>query len=192
MRTNLSDGTIALRKYRRSDIPLLYAAARESAGGEFTRWMPWCHEAYTAEESTAFVLTRAEAWAREEEYDFAIVDPKTRGFLGGVGLNQFNPNHQFANLGYWVRSSAMGRGIAPAAALLAARFGFEELGLERVEIVIAVENGRSHRVAEKIGATREGILRNRLAIADRRDDAVMYSLIPGDLDKNAAAAKEDS
>jgi RimJ/RimL family protein N-acetyltransferase len=192
MRTKLSDGTIAIRKYRRSDIPLLYAAARESAGGEFTRWMPWCHEEYSPEESAAFILTRGEAWEREEEYDFAIVDLKSRTYLGGIGLNQFNDSHHFANLGYWIRTSAMGRGIAPAAARLTARFAFEDLDLARVEIVVAVENVRSQRVAEKIGATREGILRSRLAIAGRRDDAVMYSLIPGDLQENAAAAQEES
>jgi ribosomal-protein-serine acetyltransferase len=47
--------------------------------------------------------------------------------------------------------------------------------------VAAVGNVHSQRVAEKIGATREGILRNRLTLGGKQVDAVMYSLIPEDL-----------
>jgi len=39
--------------------------------------------------------------------------------------------------------------------------------------------------AEKAGATREGILRNRLVVRDKVYDAVMFSLIPGDLTSNS-------
>jgi ribosomal-protein-serine acetyltransferase len=73
--------------------------------------------------------------------------------------------------------------VAAKAALLVARLGFEDLELHRVEIVIAVENERSQRVAEKTGAQREGVLRNRLSIAARRHDAVMFSLVAADLKK---------
>lgn len=181
MRTELTNETILIRRYQAEDIPLLFDAARESISELFTRWMPWCHQHYTLEDSSAFVLSREEAWCKGEEYDFAILDFKTGAFLGGVGLNQFNRAHGFANLGYWVRSSSMGRGVAAAAALLAARFGFEDLGLHRVEIVIATENERSQKVAKKARAKREGDLRNRLVIADRLHDAVIYSLVAADL-----------
>ena len=88
----------------------------------------------------SFVMARAEAWKNEDEYSFAVVDAKTGMFLGGVGLNQVNRVHQLCNLGYWVRTSCTGRGIASAAARLAARFGLEELKLQRIEIVVATGN----------------------------------------------------
>jgi RimJ/RimL family protein N-acetyltransferase len=177
MRTELFDGTIRIRRYRPDHIPLLFEAARESVSEMFTRWMPWCHPHYTREESSAFVLSCEEAWRTGEEYGFAILDYASGAFLGGVGLNQLSREHGFANLGYWVRSSEMGRGVAVAATLLAARFGLEDLGLNRIEIVIAVDNKRSQRVAEKAQAKREGILRSRLLIGDQLHDAIMYSLI---------------
>jgi ribosomal-protein-serine acetyltransferase len=176
-----SSSEIRIRRYQVEDIPALYEAARESAGESFTWWMPWCHADYTLEESSQFVLSRDEAWRKEEEFDFAIFDVETETFLGAVGLNQFNRQHGFANLGYWVRASRMGQGVAPAAALLCARFAFQELGLNRVEIVVATENIRSRRVAEKAGAKWEGLLRRRLNIADRTHDAVMYSIVAADL-----------
>ena len=181
MNPKLSDGKIYIRPYEVKDIPALYEAARESAGETFSRWMSWCHADYKLEESSQFVHSRDEVWRNGEDLAFAIFDVETDIFLGGVGLNQFNREHGFANLGYWVRAGSMGQGIAPAATLLCARFAFQELGLNRVEILIATENIRSRRVAEKAGAKREGVLRRRLIIGDRIHDAVMYSIIAADL-----------
>jgi len=180
MRTELSNYSVRIRPYSADDIPLLFEAARESVS-EMFEWMPWCHHNYSVEESAAFIMSREEAWNRKTNFDFAVCDPETGRFLGGVSLNQFNRDHNFANLGYWVRSSSVGRGVATAATRLAARLGFEDLGLHRIEIVAAVGNVASQRVAEKAGAKREGVLRNRLLLHGRPHDAVMFSLAPADL-----------
>ena len=180
MRSDLSNDVVKIRRYCAADIPLLFEAARESVNEMFA-WMPWCHQHYSVEESAAFILSREAAWNQKTEFDFAILDDKTDRLLGGVGLNQFNNDHKFANLGYWVRSSGTGRGVATAAALLAARLGFEDLGLHRIEIVAAIENVASQRVAEKAKAKREGVLRNRLLLHGRPHDAVMYSLVVADM-----------
>lgn len=173
-----SDG-ISIRRYQVTDIPLLHEAVRESIS-EISPWMPWCHPDYSMEDSAAWVLSRDEAWANEVEHSFVITDAETGAFLGAVGLNQFNRDHQFANLGYWVRSSRAGRGVATTATLLTARFGLRKLALQRIEILAAVGNKPSQRVAEKAGAKNEGVLRNRLSLRGQPHDAVMYSLIPSD------------
>jgi RimJ/RimL family protein N-acetyltransferase len=71
----------------------------------------------------------------------------------------------------------MGRGVAPAAVRLVAEHAFRETDLVRLEIVCAVGNVRSQRVAEKAGAVREGVLRNRLLLPSGPSDAVMFSLV---------------
>ncbi len=134
---------------------------------------------YTLEDSRTWVSTRAEAWEKGEEYAFVIIDDQGH-FLGGPGLNQIRQQDGFEDLGYWVRTSCTGQGVATRAVRLLARFGFEELGLGRIEIVAAVGNKASQRVAEKAGAHREGILRRRLCLHDEYHDAVMYSFIPDD------------
>ena len=83
--------------------------------------------------------------------------------MGGCGLYHIDRTIvPAASLGYWVRSDATCRGIATAAAGMLALFGFRELGLARIEILVAMENVSSQRVAEKIGAAGEGVLRRRL------------------------------
>ena len=102
-------------------------------------------------------------------------------------LNNIYRFNQMANLGFWVRNSRTGEGIATKAAKLAARYGFEKLGFRRIEIVVAEDNEPSLRIAEKLGAVREGLLRNRVLIQDTSYDAYMHSLIPEDIEYTNAA-----
>jgi RimJ/RimL family protein N-acetyltransferase len=168
-----------LRLYGPDDVETLFQAVHES-WPELSRWLPWCHADYDRDESVAWIESREAAWVNGEEYSFAIADPATGRLLGGCGLNQFDHMRRRANLGYWVRSSETGRGLATMATQLLARFGFEVLRLERIEIVTAIGNQASQRVAEKAGALREGIARRRLRIHGVQHDAVCYSLIPED------------
>ena len=59
-----------------------------------------------------------------------------------------------------------------------ARFGFETLRLTRIEIVAAVDNIASRRVAQKCGAEFECLARNRLIVGGVPVTAAVYSLIP--------------
>ena len=146
-----------------------------------TPWMPWCHANYSIEDSRNWVTARALAWSNGEAYEFAMVDARDGSYLGGCGLNHIDSANKMANLGYWVRSSRTKRGVATAATMLLAEWGFRELKLNRIEIVVAIENHLSQNVAAKAGATSEGVLRNRLTLADRVHDAMMFSLVPQDL-----------
>jgi RimJ/RimL family protein N-acetyltransferase len=80
-----------------------------------------------------------------------------------------------------VRTDATGNGIATTAARLAARFGFEVLGLQRIEITVPIGHRASARVAEKLGARREGVLRHRLRLHGTPAGAVLFGLLPSDL-----------
>lgn len=175
----LSDGRIMIRPLRAEDIPAEYEAICESIP-EVSAWMSWCHPGYRIEETTAFIMAREEAWKNDTEYGFGIFEVGTGKCLGGTGLSLVNRIHNFANLGYWVRSSCTGRGIASAAARLAARYGLEHLSFQRIEIVTAIGNLPSQRAAEKAGALREGVLRKRLLVKGQPQDAVLYSFVAED------------
>ena len=109
MHVELIEGPLLVRTYREEDTDALYEAARESIT-EVSMWLPWCHKDYSIEESREFVGTRGKAAADGEWYSFGIFEKENGKFMGGVGLNFINRVHQMANLGYWVRTSAVGRG----------------------------------------------------------------------------------
>jgi ribosomal-protein-serine acetyltransferase len=169
------ENSCSLRPYEAGDAEALYEAARESVDDVFP-WLPWCHPGYTMAEALEWARSRARLAADGIEYNFVIAGADGR-FLGGCGINQINRIHRFANLGYWVRSSATGLGVATRAVRQLAGFAFGNTDLLRLEIVCAVGNRRSQRVAERAGAVREGVLRRRLLIRGEAVDAVMFSLV---------------
>ena len=176
----LTDGKITLRPYRKEDIEATYKAIRESLA-ELSPWLPFAHKDYSLRETREWMKKRPGEWKKGTTYDFGIFDAKDGTLLGGCGLNQVLKLNRSANLGYWVRTSRTGEGTAAAAARLLAKWGFETLKLLRIEILVATDNARSLRAAEKAGAKREGMLRNRLILHEKAHDAVMHSLIPGEV-----------
>ena len=180
LKTEFTDGRVGIRPYRQTDIPLLFEAVRESID-ELSAWMPWCTPSYSLEDSREFASSRTTDWDKGEHYSFVIEDQNTGQFLGGTGVNFVNLIHNFANLGYWVRTSATGRGVASKAVRLVAQFGLQELRLSRLEILAAVGNVASQHVADKAGARREGVLRKRLQLHGQALDAVLFSLVVEDL-----------
>jgi RimJ/RimL family protein N-acetyltransferase len=116
------------------------------------------------------------SWRERIAFNFGIFDATNGWLLGSVWLSRVDRKHRYANVGYWVRSDYTKQGIATTAVRLIVPFGFTEAGMNRLEILASVENKASQRVAVKVGARREGILRQRLRLENRFHDAVMFSL----------------
>jgi len=173
----LSGDGLLLRPYRPEDSRALAAAVRESVDSVGV-WLPWCNTGYGDAEAEAWIAHCAEGWRRGEHFAFAMFDARTGQFLGAAGLNQRNREHNFMNLGYWVRTSQQGNGVAVRATRMVSTFGFGQIGLTRIEIVTALDNHASRRVAEKSGAVLEAIARNRLIDRGNPIDAALYALVP--------------
>ena len=165
---------VHLRPYTESHASSLLEAARESVV-EVHPWLPWCHPHYQLSEAQDWIRTQSSAFANGSEFQF-VIESSEGAYLGGCGLNQINSLHEFANLGYWVRSTQVRRGVATAAVQLLAQWAFSHTGLVRLEIVTAVNNRASQRVAERAGAVREGLLRKRLQVHGVWHDAILFSI----------------
>jgi RimJ/RimL family protein N-acetyltransferase len=168
------DGVI-LRPWRLEDVPAVAAACSDP---EIPRWIPFVPAPYTEDDALTYVQACIDAG--ESRHAFAIVDPADTTVCGSIdmGVNAMRTGH----IGYWVAREARGRGVCTAALKRLCRFSFEDLGLERLELMTDPENTASQRVAEKVGFRREGVLRSHLLHNDgRRRDSVMFSLLPGEL-----------
>jgi ribosomal-protein-serine acetyltransferase len=177
--TLVTDGVVSLRPFQMEDAHEVYSAVRESLV-DLKPWMSWAHDGYSMEEARSFIAITRARWEENTLFAFAITDAKTGSVVGGVSLSHLHPVYHLCNVGYWVRTSRHDDGLAGRATKLAARFGFEHAGLVRAEIVIAVDNQKSIRVAEKLGAHFEGMLLNRMVVGKSVYNAHMYSVIPQD------------
>jgi RimJ/RimL family protein N-acetyltransferase len=168
---------VSIRPFRQDDADGLFESVRESMD-ELIRWMPWCHPDYALSEARDWVGRQIAAFESREEFNFAII---TGGQIAGVcGINAINRENRLANLGYWVRSSQTRRGIATQATRLLADWAFQNTEINRLEILVAIRNHPSLRVAAKAGAVWEGVLRGRLQHRGEMHDAVLFSIVRPD------------
>ena len=166
---------IVLRPLLPRDVREVFAAVRESFA-ELSAGMPWCTPEYDEAGVSAYIARSNEQRQIGVSFEFGIFSEDGE-FLGNCGLNELNRENKFANLGYWIRTARTRQGFATSAVHELARWGFSHTDLNRFEIVVAVDNIASQRVAERAGAEREGVLRRRLVLRGRVHDAAVYSLV---------------
>jgi len=187
----LCDHEITLRPFEAQDVEMLYEATIESLA-DLCGWMNWCRQDYSLDHCRQFLAQSAAEWESGEAYNFAIVDSSNQSLCGSIGLNRIDYAVGSANVGYWVRRSKSGRGIASKALRLSGRFAFEELRLERVEIVVPQGNLASRRVAEKAGARLNADLLKNVVLNDQSLEAHVYWLLPLVCTQSAGAASVSS
>lgn len=168
---DLSDDIVTLRTPVEADAPEVAAAVRASLV-TIQPWMPWATDDYGPDHALQWITGALEP----EAVPLLILDDGG-AIAGSAGLNHIDALNRRANLGYWLRPDRTGRGYATAATRLVAAHGFDHLGLQRIEIVMSVENEPSRRVAERAGALHEGILRNRLRLSGRQHDAHSFAYL---------------
>lgn len=172
----LTDGRVTLRTPTRDDAATVAEAVRSSVDTLWP-WMPWASDRYAESDAVQWIGNLLD----ETAVPLLILDEE-RKMVGATGYNKVDGLNKRANLGYWLRSDAGGRGYATAAASLTIAYALGDAGLHRVEIQMSVENEPSKRVAERVGATYEGVMRQRLWCSDERHhDAHGFAVIAGDL-----------
>lgn len=169
----LSDEMVALRPWSFADVDAIVECI--DGDPEISRWLDQVPQPYGREDARGYI-------AGIGEQAFAIADAETGRLLGSIGV-RWNDRRDVGEIGYWVRADARGRGVITRALALVTRYAFEH-GAARLQLRADPENAPSCRAAEKAGFRREGVLRSahwneRLG---RRQDHVLYSLLPGELE----------
>ncbi len=179
-RTELKQDNLILRPFDFSYAEAYCLAAQETAPYVYDT-MPWCHLQYQLFEAEAWIQIEVDAWDTGKAFGFVIFSAETEELIGAVDIYNIQYYGNFAELGYWIRHRYWGQGIATKAAALVAQYGFQHLPLKRLEFTCLIDNYASHRVAEKIGAKREGILRQRTNIHGEQRDIIIFSVLPEEL-----------
>jgi ribosomal-protein-serine acetyltransferase len=173
----LVDGVTSLRPWSDGDLPGLAETGRDP---DVTRWMGLPRQ-YRESDARAYLMSRYDGVHAGIRAPFAIVATGGGELLGSIALAHFGWEDRRGEVGYWLGGAARGQGHATRAVRLICAWGFEALGLERIELQAAVDNPASQRVAERAGFTREALLRSRWAtFGGERHDMVCFGLLAGD------------
>ena len=142
-------------------------------------WMPWEPRTQGPADTRVFI-ERSLASETDLEANGLWLDGE---LVGTIGF-RIDPPDEKGELGYWIDRGAEGRGIVTRACRRFLAFGFDELGLHRIELHAAVQNRRSRAVAERLGMVQEGITRESERVAVGFNDSVVYGLLVGEWRRN--------
>jgi RimJ/RimL family protein N-acetyltransferase len=168
----LRDGVVMLRDWRPDDAPALRPVCGDPDVCRFTS-VPWIYERSAA---TDWIARVGQGRFAGTTLALAIAEADAELPVGNVNLVRFGANGRDAALGYWLVPSGRGRGLATRAARLLCDWGFEQLGLARIELAILPDNPASQRVAERLGARSSGLRRDSHRADGRAWDMQIYEL----------------
>jgi RimJ/RimL family protein N-acetyltransferase len=175
---------LVLRCWGPRDTPLLKEAIDASLD-ELRRWMPWAkHEPQTVEEKVVLLRRFRGRFDLGEDFTYGIFSRNEREVLGGTGLHNRIGGDAF-EIGYWIRTSRVGQGLATETAAALTRVALELCGVDRVEIRVDPANAASRAIPRKLGFVEEARLRRRLRYPEPRD-VIVYTLFADDLASSPA------
>ncbi|MCC9017310.1 GNAT family N-acetyltransferase [Flavobacterium lipolyticum] len=115
-------------------------------------------------------------------YPFLIIDKTTNRVAGSTRYGYLNHASQKCEIGWtWYGEKFQGTGLNKACKFELLNFGFEVIQFRRIQLSADLENKKSQRAIEKLGATKEGLFRNNYIDSEGKSkDDVYYSIIPED------------
>lgn len=147
---------LLLRGMKVGDCFDMFEYARLPEVTKFLTWSPHPDVEYTKE----YLETLSHHYKLGSFYDWAVIYAENDKMIGTCGFTRFNLPNNSAEIGYVINPEYSGRGIAAEAARSVLKFGFEELGLNRIEAKFMVGNDASRKVMEKLGMSYEGVARS--------------------------------
>ncbi len=145
-------------------------------------------ERFTFSPNNELTLERVRSWygslsGRPDRLDLAVTDRATGELVGEVVLYEWDPHARSCTFRTLIGPRGRDRGIGTEATRLIVGYGFEQLGLHRIELGAYGHNHRALRVYEKVGFVREGIRRE----AQTRDGEWLDEVLMAVLDHEWAA-----
>lgn len=181
-RVELKTQRLLLRPFQFDDVDDVLSYASDP---QVARYVP-LPQPYTHDDAVEFIARQVLAdWSTSPS--FAIVFEHR--VVGGIGL-RIQESHEIAELGYALAKPHWGQGLMPEAAHAVIALGFERYALHKVYSFADTRNRRSWRVMEKLGMTREAVLRGHHKFRDEHIDDAYYGILRTEWDQLEAAGPQ--
>jgi len=132
-------------------------------------------------DTIAYLEFLEQKYKLRQAFHWGIVDKESKKLIGRVAFISFDEENDRTEIGYVISRHFWNRGLISEAAQVLIDYGFNELGLNRIEARCNEDNLGSERVMRKIGMKFEGILREQLKMKGKYINQKFYSLIKSDL-----------
>lgn len=128
----------------------------------------------TLEKTSSLIDSYISKYGDPYFYRWAIIEKTTGECIGQIAYFLVDPKNEFAEIEYCIGSAFQGKGYATEACKEIIRYGFDVIGLNKVQICCRTTNQKSRNVIEKCGLTYEGTLREYFKMSDGTFEGRMY------------------
>jgi RimJ/RimL family protein N-acetyltransferase len=172
----LTGERITLRPFTAVDAPVVQRLLQRPEISATTLNVPY---PYPEGLALSWIAGHPEQAALGHGFVWAICRKADGELLGTIGLG-VTPQHRRGTLGYWLGVAYWNQGLMTEAARLVTVFGFEAIGLHRIDAAFLPENVGSSRVMEKAGLIYEGTQRGYYRKGDVHVDVAWYAALATD------------
>ncbi len=172
----LTTKRLTLRAMRREDAEDMFEYASRADVTEFLLWTEHQSAAYTAE-YLKYVESR---YALGDFFDWAVTVRENGKMIGTCGFAKIDTVNNSGEIGYVLNPSYHHLGYGAEAASEVIRFGFEVLGLHRIEARFMEGNAPSRHLMERLGMSFEGFERDSVYAKGSYRTIGKYSIISKD------------
>lgn len=169
----LETARLLLRAMRVKDTEDMYAYAKNPEVTQYLLWSPHKSPDYTR----SYLEYLAGRYRLGQHYEWAMVSKADGHMIGTCGFSKIECLHNAAEIGYVLNPAYRGQRLVVEAAERVLRFGFDVLGLHRVEARYMVGNDASRRVMEKLGMRFEGVRRGSMLVKGVYRDIGICSIL---------------
>lgn len=145
-------------------------------------WLPWVKHIENVDDMRDYI--EFEQKRRELQQGFSAVILEGGNPVGVVSYQELDWRNRKASLGYWLSADCQGRGIMTIACKEMVQYAIVTLEMNRVEIRTRSDNARSRDVAERLGFSLEGLLRQEELSGASYYDHAVYGMVDSEWDRH--------
>lgn len=168
----LAGRRLRLRALEPRDADALFALRADPVVMRYWSAPPWRERAQAEE-----YIERMRRERQHAEFYPWIATLDDDMLIGTCSLFALDRTHARAEIGYALRRQWWGCGLAQEMLHLALAHAFDAIDLNRIEADIDPGNAASCRLVERLGFTREGLLRERWRVGGAAQDTALYGLL---------------
>jgi ribosomal-protein-serine acetyltransferase len=164
---------LALKLVTQADKEELFALVDQNRD-YLLQWLPWVDDMKSPADYPPIIKNWLQQYAENKGFSAAIVLKDK--IVGMIDFHNLDWTNRRAEIGYWLSADRQGNGTMTKVCRAMLRIGFEQYGLNRIEIRVAAANHKSKAIPERLGFRKEGVLKEAAHLYGRYEDLVVYGL----------------
>ncbi|QCR25070.1 GNAT family N-acetyltransferase [Pontibacter sp. SGAir0037] len=138
------------------------------------QWLPFIDNTLSVDDTTYFLNSLNTAGHHTDLVFVILLHEELVGIIGMKGIDLLNRKLE---IGYWLGEEYQGKGIIYRSCSILIKHAFNYMGINRIQIKVAVGNEKSRKIPVKLGFTLEGTERAGELIRDTFVDLQVFSLL---------------